>query len=318
MANKWTETKRESKSFDNGVLTVITEEPLSTKFLSQDKKDLIDIIVKTVGAASIFIPLFLLYFQYKHENEKNRNEELTQIFINFAVDIEVTKNSLYSSKEFDSASENLLFKYPAKIAVFKIEELNKHYDEIYKNFKYYKSIRLFRENNADLQDGFVSIYRDIHQHYLKKGSMTEFSFGIQDMTVADKIKQIEKYIPIYYNYAMSRYPYLNTDLKDISQIYKSDSTLSKLNAYCDTLLGCSLDIYQELNALKLYLVSKDTNEENRSYFEDYLGDDNYGKTTHHSMNKMLEKLKNGESKLEINLNNSRDAFQKKLLSFINN
>jgi hypothetical protein len=311
--NDWIQTKKETKTLDGDNIISTTEEPNLKKRFAQETKDLVDIVVKILGATSIFIPLFLLYFQYSHEVIKKRNEELSQIYIDVSFDIQAAKNYQFSLPHFKSASENLLFKYPAKIAVFKIDSLNYYYQKVLTVFEYYEAIKYISIQLEFISSGYQNIYNNHSVSYKAINGVTkEFKLEFLDMSKAEKIKQIEKYL-IFFNDSVdvSNGNLLNK-LYEIPKIYLKDTLLSKIGLYCDTAYENYNDLHDELIELRAYLTNK-----SQEYVEDYYLDrDASNLNSISNLMAMLKHIHDCKSRLEEFLDDSRQKFQNEVLQFI--
>lgn len=142
---EWTETKKECSVDSEGKLKIekITFEKNKKEFLPAHKKDLIDLVIRSVGALSIFIPLLLLYFQRQNEINREQSKNATELFTSVATDMQILINSGFDNKEFLSAYDNILFKYSPKIRLLKDDSLIQIYSYISafaKNIQYIKKI----------------------------------------------------------------------------------------------------------------------------------------------------------------------------------
>ena len=121
-------------------------------------KNWLDVIIKITSALAIFIPVLLFYLQYKNEVETKRNEALSELYVNIALNVEEVKNVTFNSNVIDSLSDNLLVKYPAKIAVYKIDSLNYYYGKVARDFKNYKSFKFFWNATNTLNANFENVF----------------------------------------------------------------------------------------------------------------------------------------------------------------
>ncbi len=152
----WIEIKRDLVRQENGeyIIEKITEER------NLKKTPPIDLIFKGIGSLAIFIPLFLFYFQYRHEIKKKRNENLAELYTNIASDVEGVINLPYQSEGFHLSYENLDFKYSAKIALFQDDSLSKGYTNILLYNKIYKSLKGMVFLDDSVLQGHKRLYED--------------------------------------------------------------------------------------------------------------------------------------------------------------
>lgn len=311
--NDWIQTKKEKKVLEGENIIITTEEPYQKKRFSQESKELIDLVVKVLGAASIFIPLFLLYFQYKHEVTKERNEELSQIYIDASFDVQAVKNYRFSSSQFTSASENLLFKYPAKIAVFKIDSLNFYYNNLITIFEYYEAIKALSTQLNLFSSGYANIYGNYSISHAKlNGVTTKFELKFSDMSEIEKVSQIQRYLTIFKDSINLSNSGLIEKLSEIPNIYSSDTLLSKINLYSDSAFSSYDDIYEELSDLRLYLTDK----KNMDYADFYVDVDPSEPKSINTLTAMSTLINKCKNKLEDFLDNSRIKFQSQVLKHI--
>jgi len=274
-------------------------------------KNWLDVIIKITSALAIFIPVLLFYLQYKNEVETKRNEALSELYVNIALNVEEVKNVTFNSNVIDSLSDNLLVKYPAKIAVYKIDSLNYYYGKVARDFKNYKSFKFFwnatNTLNANFENVFTSDKEGALPIYPKKYFIKFF-----DMSVADKVAQIDLYLPDFAAYEERNYHDLHTEFSQISSTYSSDPMLNKLGPAFNNAFEAADKMRTKLIALRSYLT-----EGNQQYFEYYFipGPNRLSEPDQMMQNSLLY-LKKGTQIFQKRLESDQDIFQKKVLFLI--
>jgi hypothetical protein len=304
----WIETKRETKELNGGSETVTTEEPKETGFFTQARKDGLDLAVKAIGAVAIFIPLLLLYLQYRHENIKKTNEELSQLFVNAAIDLETVKHEPSNSKLFITASDNLLYKYPAKIAVYKLDAVDQAYRPIATVFSSYKPVKTFFEmiDNLEKRNGLVYYFSDGDSSKAKK----PYHLHFLDMGLTSKLSQVEATLAFFNIFDENNYEELNKEILEVSKNYKSNTELTALyhsdvNAFDD-----EDNMRTKMIALRLALTGKPD-----YYFSNYVLPGR-GPEPGQKLVAAINNFRKGKDMLQDSLNYYRDRFKSVVLSAI--
>jgi hypothetical protein len=274
MDSEWKQTRRELKRLENGsyVPERITEERVERKILSENKKEAFDIVVKTIGVLSIFIPLFLLYFSYNQEIQTKKNENLAQLYTDISFDLENLLNADAGSGKFHESGENLLFKYQARLSLFKNDALNESYSYIKTLCMAYRYLK----ETMYCADSVITGYNEIYSHY--RASFDPDGFTVEDTykivfrdSMPMKLKQIEnarrqlvKFRSVLFKNENSLEFFDSLSLRN--ELLHSNSTLKKTKLYKDSAAMYSADIAEELKDLANFLAVRDT-----AWFENYFG-----------------------------------------------
>ena len=117
-SSKWTETKKECEVDTEGNLTTkrITLEVSKRKYWGLEKKDIIDTILRFVGLAAIFLPLWLFYQQQSAERTKQKTLFQMDVYSTTVTQLHSLLNAPLCSHEFENTKNSLLFEmYPKLI-----------------------------------------------------------------------------------------------------------------------------------------------------------------------------------------------------------
>jgi hypothetical protein len=148
------ETKRETTYNANGEIiseTVTYEKSETKKF---NYKDLLDAVIKLIGIAAIFFPIWLFYLQKNSEYEREKAIIEFDSYSNLSIELHRFINlvkfyNVDKDNEIEIAKDTLLFNLIPKSSLFKDDSIGK-YLGLFKNdvgllYFYYK-LKIFRAN----------------------------------------------------------------------------------------------------------------------------------------------------------------------------
>ena len=122
---KWVETKREEERNAKGEvigLKVTTESmPYSHKTLTY--RDWIDLVIKVIGFAAIFMPLFLFYKTQKSEIDRQRQIMRYETYSIIDLEVHRAKEQISNGVECDSSISHLRYNLIPKALLFDDSEI---------------------------------------------------------------------------------------------------------------------------------------------------------------------------------------------------
>jgi len=166
---KWTATKKEVtiNAEGNEIPEKITYEKV--------QKNWLDLVIKIIGAFAIFIPLLLIYLQKNNEIELETARNRSDLYTAILTDLQIITDNYDYSKKFESAIENIQFKYTTKVHLIKDDRLNAVYIDIVHSaqlqdflLSYVNLCRQLFKDRTDNIDNAIEIRRYISRHNDKK------------------------------------------------------------------------------------------------------------------------------------------------------
>lgn len=256
--SKWIATKKECSINSEGKLITekVTLEKSKHDLFSSQKKELIDMLIRSIGALSIFIPLILLYFQRQNEIRIEQSKNLSELFTNISTDLQIVANSNTESKDFSTAYENILFRYNPKVHLMKNDSLNQLYTEIinYTNFhKYLKHIQELQDTLLfESSSKIYGIYSTIDRYGDENGEHDNVSLHVSKLVLIKELKKAQ---------ADSYKLQAEAHLFDKTMYNYHIHGESNITTYFlrDTLETLAFNVLIEMNAFEEYLVKPTNN-----------------------------------------------------------
>lgn len=128
----WIETKKECEVEENGELKTkkVTLELAKQKYLGLEKKEAIDIFLRVLSLATIFIPV-LLFFQQRNA-ELNKQKSLYQLGVYSTTITELHSfiNKVIGTKEFDESASKVLYEIYPKLVLLNDKNVNNSFNPI--------------------------------------------------------------------------------------------------------------------------------------------------------------------------------------------
>ncbi|MBS1734094.1 MAG: hypothetical protein JST02_12430 [Bacteroidetes bacterium] len=218
------------------------------------KTDFTEFVLKVITAFSILIPLLLFYFQYQTDNTKKRNEDLTQIYTDVAFDVETVLNSAPKTDKFTTANDNLLFRYPSKIALFKNEKLNTSFTDIIKDLKVYTEVKKIKNLHDTIYDNYSSLFR--YFSILKKRDEVD-KIEFYQKSDPEVLAIVLKCLPLLSQYQNLIQSHPHDYFQYLDTVYKSDSVINQTSKEIIKMLEKKTDMQNKLDFLKTYLTTGD-------------------------------------------------------------
>lgn len=220
------------------------------------RKESTEFILKVITAFSILVPLLLFYFQYQTENTKKRNETLTQVYTDVAFDVETVLNSSPSSDKFITAKDNLLFRYPSQIALFKKENLDKSFDNILNDLKFYSELKEVK----NLHDTIYYYYSELFRYFSISKVGEEVKIDFYQKNDIEVLSLVLKCLPLLSQYQNLIQSHPIEYFKTIDATYSSDSIIDQTSKEIIKILEKKTDMQNKLGYLKGFLTTGDKSE----------------------------------------------------------
>ncbi len=130
--NNWLETKRECEvDLDgNQVIKKVTLELQRRQILGFDRKDFYDLIIRIIGLAAIFTPIFFFYLARNAEIKKQKTLLQFDIYSSTSKVINTLLNNDIESDEFKKSKDILFYDLSPKISLLYDREISKNLDSI--------------------------------------------------------------------------------------------------------------------------------------------------------------------------------------------
>lgn len=315
---KWTVIQRETKTFEDGKLIITTEEPIKKKNLvSQNTKDILQLIL----SLGIFIPLLVIFLNQRQDRLNKRNEALSQIYSEITFDLDIVKIDSPSSTTFKTASQNLINKYHPKIRCFNIDSLNCYYKSFVECVILYKKLKLVIEKLEEFNGIYKKVFRGLafgvevstnskkyfnYTHDIPENS--KIHVIMEDSIFKKKQQALDDFFYYKKQYLMFFSGYL-ADIKQIPILYKSDSTVEKINNYRDLFFNCLEKMESKCYAVRRMIYNNASFEDKKLVLLNMFPEEFYPLTY---------EISNGKAKLESILDSLNNNFQNKVLSLIEN
>jgi len=144
--SKWIETKKECEINENGDLITkkITLELSKNKYFGLEKKDIIDTVLRFIGLAAIFLPLWLFYQQQNAERNKQKALFQMDVYSHAVTELHSLLNKPMCSQEFEKSKNILLFDIYPKLVLLSDKTV----------IDTFKSIKNIIEFSSIMCDGF--------------------------------------------------------------------------------------------------------------------------------------------------------------------
>lgn len=248
--HKWTATKKEFTFDTEGkkIPDKITYEKVQRNWL--------DLIVKVLGAFAIFIPLLLIYLQKNIEINLEIARNRSELYTGVVSDLQIIVDQYGYTTKFESAVQNIRFKYTPNVYLIKDKQLNSIYLSIVTASQrqdfllYYVHVvdSVFKERRKKI-DNAIEI-----TGYVPRDNFKKLNTAIVREKQADKllIASIDEIID---------------GVQTIQSYGRDDRERSGEKYYVDTLLRVTNRSISEMIYLKKYLELKD--KKSKSDFLEY-------------------------------------------------
>ena len=130
---KWIETRKEFNTKESGDLgppKIIHERDRSSEF---SKKEVLDIVFRSVTALAIAIPIMIFIGQRSAEIQKQKELFKFEVFTNTSTSLHIMLDSKPGSKEYNDSRAKLFYELYPKLLLINEPEINRTYNELKDN-----------------------------------------------------------------------------------------------------------------------------------------------------------------------------------------
>ncbi len=153
---KWIATKKEYEVDAQGkpVLKKFTSEPKKNNF---EKKDLFDLVFRTIGLLAIGLPIYMISVQQRAAIRSDRAKQQSEIYQATATEFRLIQNKNVNSPMFQRSLNRISDTLVPRIAFWFNNEISDKAEEINKDFPLYKQV----VTNIEVADSLFDIEADL-------------------------------------------------------------------------------------------------------------------------------------------------------------